>query len=109
MGAPGAQHQIGRRRRKFSSLDRIDRREQALLSVGQGDIRASLEAVRDRLAEEIDTARYAKDVPPLVQRLVDVIERLEKLPDSGQVDTVDEFTARRERRRAAAREAAAGS
>ncbi len=77
--------------------------------VAQGDIRASLTALRNRLAEQIDGAKYAKDVAPLSQRLVEVLERLEQLPDPGKVDTVDEFTTRRDQRRAEARKTAAGS
>lgn len=77
--------------------------------VAQGDIRDSLIALRDRLAVWIDQAKYAKDIPPLVQRLADVLERLEKLPNPEAVDAVDEFAARRASRRAAAREVAAGS
>lgn len=76
--------------------------------VAQGDIRASLMALRDRLAEEIDSRQYA-NIAPLAQRLVEVLERLDKLPVPGQVDTVDEFTARRAVRRTQVREAAAGS
>lgn len=59
--------------------------------------------MRDRLADWIDKAKYAKDVAPLMQRLADVIEKLQALPDPARESTVDELAAARDARRAAAR------
>lgn len=70
--------------------------------VAEGDQRASLEALRDRLAGWIDAAKYAKDIGPLAQRLADVMEKLDALPDPARESTVDDLAAARAARRASA-------
>lgn len=67
--------------------------------------RQLLEESRDELVAAIRSYKYAKDLPPLVRELRQVIDTLDGLP-SGRRDTpADEIAARREERR---RKAAAG-
>ena len=53
--------------------------------VAQGDLRASLEALRDRLAAGIDGAseRQLVHVAPLAKQLADVLQALAALPVEG--------------------------
>lgn len=61
---------------------------------------AILEALRARLAAEIDGCENAKDLPALVLRLTDVVEQLDSMPTSEQVSAADEIAERRASRRA---------
>lgn len=61
---------------------------------------AILEALRSRLAAEIDGCENAKDLPALVLRLTDVVEQLDSMPTSEQVSAADEIAERRASRRA---------
>ena len=60
--------------------------------IGQGNYRASLEALRDRLAQGIDGAseRQLIHLAPLSKQLADVLRLLEELPVPGAVaDSVE--------------------
>lgn len=67
--------------------------------VAAGDRLASLVALRDRLAADLDEATAARDVAPLVLRLTDVLEQIEAMPTSRQTSAADEIAARRSKRR----------
>lgn len=70
--------------------------------VASGDVRRSLTALRDHLAQALENCRRADAVAPIARQLADVIERLEKLPDENRESAVDDLTKRRSARRAAA-------
>lgn len=73
--------------------------------VRTGDRRASLEAVRDRLAVEIDSGRAeGRDVATLAKVLAETMRELDSLPVAGEVSPVDDLAAARTARRAAAQE-----
>lgn len=60
--------------------------------VGDGDLRASLEAVRDRLAGFLDglSERQVIHAAPLSKQLTDVLEKLAALPvPDAEADTVE--------------------
>lgn len=59
-----------------------------------------LEALRARLAAEIDACETPKELPALVLRLTDVLEQLDSMPTSEQVSAADEIAERRAARRA---------
>jgi uncharacterized membrane protein len=61
---------------------------------------AVLEALRSRLAAEIDDCDNPKELPALVLRLTDVVEQLDSMPTSEQVSAADEIAERRAARRA---------
>lgn len=64
--------------------------------VVDGDRVKSLEALRDRLATEIDKTGSARDVAALSQRLMDVLEQIDKLTPGESGGTVlDELAKRR--------------
>jgi hypothetical protein len=73
--------------------------------VGAGQTRASLEAVRDRLALLLEDAP-ARDAAALARQLTIVLEKIDKLPggeeasnlDRIAADVTDELAARREAR-----------
>lgn len=64
-----------------------------------GDRRAILEAVRDRLAEELAGAK-GKDAAPLAKELRATLAELESLPGGKEVSPLDDLSARRAARRA---------
>ena len=64
--------------------------------VAEGDVGASLEAIRDRLAAELATAG-PREAAPLAARLVEVIGRIASLP-AKEKSGVDELKDRRSRR-----------
>ena len=66
-----------------------------------GDRRATLEALRDRLAHEITYGDEVKAVAPLANQLRAVLVELESLP-GGVSSVVDDLAARRVDRRSAA-------
>jgi hypothetical protein len=70
-------------------------------AVGGGDRRTALEAVRDKLAAELDEAT-GRTAAVVAKELRATIAELEALPGGKEVSAVDEFTARREARRAEA-------
>lgn len=63
-----------------------------------GDKRATLIALRDRLAQEIETAG-ARDLAPLSRQLTEVLRQLDEVPDKKEVTVTDDIAARREARR----------
>lgn len=79
-------------------------------AVGDGDRRAALEAVLDKLARELDDAE-GRTAAVLAKELRAALAELDALPGGKEASAVDDFTARREARRAAAQggHAAGGS
>ena len=77
-------------------------------AVATGDLRTSLVALRDYLANELEGSRCntcqasrlrTGDQAALVLRLTDVIDRIEQLPrEDGQVSDLDRIRARRSAR-----------
>ena len=63
-----------------------------------GDKRATLIALRDRLAEEIENAG-ARDLAPLSRQLTEVLKQLEEVPDKKEVTPADDIANRRKARR----------
>jgi hypothetical protein len=59
-----------------------------------GDLRAALEALRDRLAAEIDCAD-GRTLAPLAKQFADVVQRISQLPAEEKGSTVDDIAARR--------------
>lgn len=75
----------------------------ALLEEVRKGRREGLEALRDRLAEELDQCESSRDVAALSSRLADVLEQVAGLtgqqPGAAQLaSAVDEFTQRRQGR-----------
>lgn len=70
-------------------------------AASSGDVRATLEALRDRLAEEIDETVSARDVATLSRQLAEVIKQLADLPVPEKRSVRDDIAARRSRRLAA--------
>lgn len=74
-----------------------------------GDKRAILEAVRDRIGEEIDGVECCKcglprraagsETSALTLRLMQVLTELDALPQEGQVSRLDELAGKRDKRR----------
>ena len=60
---------------------------------------ATLQALRNRLALDIDHTEDPRDVAPLALRLTDVLTQIDQIPDSQQVSAADEIAARRSARR----------
>ena len=50
-------------------------------AAASGDRRATLEALRDKLAQTIDTTESGRDVAALSRRLIDVCAELDAIPD----------------------------
>lgn len=68
-------------------------------AVESGDRRTALEAIRDRLAVELDGAE-GRDAAGIAKELRATIAELESLPGGKAVSAVDELSARRAERRA---------
>lgn len=67
----------------------------------QGDRRATLLALRDRLADELDSCDSKRDVAALALRLQSVLAELAEIPEKGLEPTpLEVLKARREARRA---------
>jgi hypothetical protein len=75
--------------------------------IKKGTRRQKLEAIRDRIAEEMDgdfeccscnkpRRSQGSETAALVQRLTGVLDELEKLPDESHVSRYDELKAKRE-------------
>jgi hypothetical protein len=62
-----------------------------------------LQALRERLADGVvqATDRRLIHLAPLAKQFMDVLDKIEKLPDAGQGDELDDLVARRAARRAA--------
>lgn len=65
-----------------------------------GDRRATLEALRNFLAAQLQIAE--RDIPALAKQLRDTIAELESLPNAKETSRVDELNARRSARRSKA-------
>lgn len=68
--------------------------------VREGDLRASLVALRDHLAERLLTAE--RDAAPLARQLQQVLTQLAAIPAPETESKLDEISARRAARRAKA-------
>lgn len=75
-------------------------------TVGTGDLRAQLEAIRDRLATELATVS-GRDVAPIARQLVLVCTALDGLPAASKSALDDLAERRRARRQAAVSDGAA--
>jgi hypothetical protein len=95
----------------------VAEREPLSTVISAGDVRASLVAIRDRLADEIDDIRWSKhkrecrcvcdmaDLRALVavaKELRAVIAAIDALPGSAEVSDLDQLADRRARRLAEA-------
>jgi hypothetical protein len=69
-------------------------------AVSTGNRVVVLEALRSRLAQEIDLCDSPKELPALVLRLTDVLTQLDSMPSTEQVSAADEIAERRASRRA---------
>ena len=68
--------------------------------VSSGDYRASLEAARDAIADDLDACESMRDRAALYLRLTDVLARIDALePGEQKGDAVDEIAERRAARR----------
>ena len=78
------------------------RRTQETLSglASGGDRRSTLEALRNLLAVQLETAE--RDVPALARQLREVMAELDSLPNPQEKSRVDELNKRRAQRRAKA-------
>ena len=65
-----------------------------------GDRRSTLEALRNLLAVQLETAE--RDVPALARQLREVMAELDSLPNPQEKSRVDELNKRRAQRRAKA-------
>jgi hypothetical protein len=74
-----------------------------LQAVQSGDRRASLEALRDRLAMSITRGDDVKSVAPLANQLRAVLAELDELPVQKEASLVDDLASRRTDRLAAAK------
>lgn len=70
-----------------------------LPSAVRQDRRTALEAIRGKLATELEYAS-GRDTAPIAKELRAVIAELESLPGGQEVSAVDDLSARREARRA---------
>jgi hypothetical protein len=64
-----------------------------------GDRLASLELLRDRLAQAIDDCDNPRDIPGLALRFTDVMSQIDDLPQRRDTSKADEIAARRAARR----------
>ena len=69
--------------------------------IASGDRRASLEAIRNKLAADLAITDGFHSAA-LAKQLADVIRELDSLPGGAEVSTVDDLAARRAARRSAA-------
>jgi hypothetical protein len=69
----------------------------------EGDRRASLVAIRDRLAAELDNPLIMpRDVATVSKQLTETIREIDALPNAAEVSAVADIATRREKRRKAA-------
>ena len=74
--------------------------------VAEGDLRESLIALRDVLAERLEEAKPAESAP-LARQLADVLARIAALPGEEK-SRLDDLAARRAKRRSSVQDDAAG-
>lgn len=85
-------------------------------TIAEGDLRASLEAIRDHLAHELEQGADCKKcggvlsspTPALAKQLTAVIAQLDQLPTKEASDVDDLAAARRKRRANASQSPATG-
>lgn len=83
-------------------------------AVATGDLRTSLEAIRDHLADELEQGcacvkcggSVSSPTAAIAKQLADVIARIERLP-TKEASAVDDLAAQRRRRKSGARDASA--
>lgn len=63
-----------------------------------GAYRAQLEALRDRLAAEIDCVSEPRELPPLIKELREVIKTLDSLPVANGATKLGQIEAQRAKR-----------
>ena len=68
-------------------------------TVASGDRKASLEAIRDTIAEEIEAGVPARDLASLTRRLIAVIDALDEMGHGEKESAADEVKRKREERR----------
>jgi hypothetical protein len=66
-----------------------------------GNRGATLRALRDKLAEEIETCQSGRDLAALSRQLTLVLSEIANLPDEGEKSSADEIAAKRAARRSA--------
>lgn len=66
-----------------------------LRAIQSGDKRRQLEAIRDKLAKELEHATKGADASALALRLRQVLADLESIPATGVVSAYDELAAKR--------------
>lgn len=64
-------------------------------SAATGDQLATLTALRDRLADEVDNCDNPRDLAPLSRQLTLVLARIAELAPPSEVSIVDQLAARR--------------
>lgn len=72
-----------------------------------GDRLKTLQALRDKLAHEIDTCGSGRDLAALSRQMTLVLAEIAELAPTDEVDVVDEIAARRNARRSGAASGAA--
>lgn len=77
------------------------RKANLAMVVAAGGLRASLEALRDRLADDLDSASDPQDVARLAKGLRETLHELDRLPQSAAVSASDDLARRRADRRSA--------
>jgi hypothetical protein len=95
---------------KRSPVAKRQQTRATLASVAQrGDYAATLRALRNRLAREIDACEQPRDVAPLAARMTDVLAQLEgiKAPTTSKRDELAKKRAARQRAAASGRPDAA--
>lgn len=70
-------------------------------AASNGSRREALEAIRDKLATELESAE-GKDAAPIAKELRAALQELDSLTDGGEASAVDDLTSRRQARRAEA-------
>lgn len=72
-----------------------------LATVAAGNDRAAtLRALRDRVARELDKTDSARDVAALSRQMTEVLAQLEAIPTGKEISAADEVAARRASRSA---------
>ena len=67
--------------------------------IESNEIRRQLEAIRDRLTEEIERCDSARELAPLTRQLTEVVTQLAELPVAREESEADQIAAKRRARR----------
>lgn len=62
----------------------MEKRKTLLNQVRTGSRRASLEALRDKVAETIDSTESGRDIAALSKRLIEIMSEIDSLPVEGE-------------------------